>query len=52
MRNPAYGVWTEEETNWSQRDSDMISEILKEDTVETSFEKILDAYEESIPLDN
>ena len=26
-RNPAYGYWTEEETNWSQRDTDLLEEV-------------------------
>ena len=32
-RNPAHGKWSEEETNWSQKDTDLIKPILKERTV-------------------
>lgn len=41
-RNSAFGKWSEEETNWSQKDTDLIADILKEDTLPTSNEKLLD----------
>ena len=39
-RNPAFGKWTEEETNWSQKDTDLIANILKEKTLPTSNEEL------------
>lgn len=47
-RNPAYGKWSEEETNWSQKDADAVKDILKEQTVPTSYEELLDEYESSL----
>ncbi len=41
-RNLAFGKWTEEETNWSQKDTDLIADILQEETVPTSNEELLD----------
>ena len=29
MRNPAFGDWTEEETNWSEKDTAFINATLK-----------------------
>jgi len=47
-RNPAYGKWNEDETNWSQKDTDVVKDILKEQTVPTSYEELLDEYESSL----
>lgn len=47
-RNPAHGKWTEEQTNWSQADSDLVKEILKEQPIPTSYEELLDEYESSL----
>ena len=44
-RNPAFGKWSEEETNWSQKDTDLIADILNEETVPTSYKELLDEYE-------
>lgn len=41
-RNQAFGKWTEEETNWSQKDTGLIADILKEKTLPTSNEELLD----------
>ena len=49
-RNPAYGKWSADETNWSQKDTDLVKDILKEDSVPTSFEQLLDEYESSLEL--
>ncbi len=51
-RNPAYGDWTEEETNWSQKDTDLIKDILKEPTIPTSYEELVREYEESRKNEN
>ena len=48
LKNPAYGKWTTEETNWSQKDADLVADILKEGTVKTSYEELLDEYESSL----
>ena len=31
-KNKAFGKWTEEELNWSQKDTDLIEPILKEES--------------------
>ena len=46
--NSAFGKWTKEETNWSQKDSDLIEDILKETTIPTSYKELLDEYEASL----
>jgi len=48
QQNPAFGRWTKEETNWSQKDADLIANVLKEQPVPTSYEELLDEYEESL----
>ena len=42
-RNPAYGKWTEEETNWSQKDTDFIKDVENDELIPTSYEKLLKA---------
>lgn len=41
-RNPAYGCWSEEETNWPEKDTALINSILKENnqTIPTSLKEI------------
>jgi len=48
LKNPAFGKWTEEETNWSQKDAEIVKDVLKEDTVTTSYEELLDEYESTL----
>ena len=47
-RNPAFGHWTEEETNWSEKDTEFIKEVLKEEDIPTSYEELLDEYESTL----
>ena len=49
-RNPAYGYWSEEETNWSEKDTALIDSILKYDkrTIPTSLKAIKEMHE-SLP---
>lgn len=51
-RNPAYGGWTEEETNWSERDTALLARIRRENpgSVPTSFKEIKEMVE-SLPTD-
>ena len=41
-RNPAFGDWTEEETNWSQKDTDFIQDALKAESIPTSNKELLE----------
>lgn len=43
-RNPAYGEWTEEQTNWSKADLDFVRDALNEKPVPTSYEELLKEY--------
>ena len=49
-RNPAYGYWSEEETNWSEKDTALIDSILEYDnkTIQTSLKEIKERHE-SLP---
>lgn len=40
MKNPAYGNWSEEETNWSEKDTEFLKNTLTGTTVPTSYEEI------------
>lgn len=42
MENPAYGHWSEKETNWSEKDTAFIDNILKKNhkAVPTSLKEI------------
>ncbi len=46
-KNPAFGHWTEQETNWSQDDTDFIQDALKELDKEspTSYEELVERNE-------
>ena len=39
-RNPAFGKWTEKETNWSSVDDEFIKDALKEESIPTSYEEL------------
>lgn len=41
MRNPAFGMWTEEDTNWSQKDTDFIKDVIHSKRYPYSYEKLL-----------
>ena len=47
-RNPAYGKWSADETNWSQKDTDLVKDILEGEFVPTSHEQLLDEYQSSL----
>ena len=47
--NPAYGDWTEEETNWSEKDTEFIRDSLTDRVTETSFEELLREHNEKAP---
>jgi len=47
-QNPAFGKWAEEETNWSQKGTDLIEDVIKEQPVPTSYEELLDEHESSL----
>ena len=40
--NPAFGLWTKDETNWSQADTDFIQEALSQlnNATPTSYEEL------------
>ena len=47
MRNPAFGYWTEEETNWSEKDTAFLDATLdkKNKSIPTSFKEIKELHE-------
>ena len=48
MKNLGYGLWSEEETNWSEKDTQRTLVALKAESEETSYEELLDEYEASL----
>lgn len=46
--NPAYGYWTKDETNWSEKDTEFIQDALDDDVIKTSYKELLDEYNEKI----
>lgn len=46
-RNPAYGYWSEEETNWSEKDTALLKELRSKDEklVPTSFKELKELHE-------
>ena len=44
-RNPACGHWSETQTNWSQKDTDFIADVLKEKPIPTSYKELLAEHE-------
>lgn len=45
-RNPAYGCWSEEETNWSEKDTAFIERTTKDqEPVPTSLKEIIATHE-------
>ena len=47
-KNPSFGKWTEEETNWSKKDAEFIEDVLAEEPVPTSYDQLLTEYESSL----
>ena len=47
MRNPAHGHWSEEETNWSEKDTAFVENILKKNdrAIRTSIKEIKEKHE-------
>ncbi len=47
MKNPAFGHWTVEETNWSEKDTAFIDVTLnkKNDSIPTSLKEIKELHE-------
>ena len=41
QRNPAYGNWTEEQTNWNDKDDEFIKDVIDEPTIPTTKKEIL-----------
>ena len=48
MKNKAHGDWTEEDTNWSEKDIDVIRDILKEQLIPVTYEELLKQHESKI----
>ena len=46
--NHAYGKWTKEETNWSEKDTAFIQDVLKEKSIATSYEELLKEHEKKL----
>ena len=47
MRNPAYGNWSKDDTNWSDKDTKFVEATLKQDNneeIEITFEEIRKKY--------
>ena len=47
VKNPAYGHWSEEETNWSDRDTKFVEDTLRQDNneeIEITYEEIRRKY--------
>lgn len=46
-RNPAYGYWSEEETNWSEKDTALVNAILEKNNtpIKTSLKEIKEWHE-------
>lgn len=46
-RNPAYGYWSEEETNWSEKDDIMLVNLRREnpELVPTSLKELKELHE-------
>ena len=46
-RNPAFGYWTEEETNWSDKDTAFIDTVINKNHkgIPTSFKEIKELHE-------
>jgi len=47
-KNPAFGKWSQEETNWDDKDTEFVKEALGGKTIQTSYEELSDEYETSI----
>ena len=47
MKNPAHGYWNEKETNWSEKDTAFINNILKKNSkaIPTSLKEIKEKHE-------
>ena len=45
MKNQAYGYWSQEETNWSEKDMALIADVMKETPRPTSYEELLAQHE-------
>ena len=47
MRNPAFGYWTEEETNWSEKDTAFLDATLKKknNDIPMSLKDIIEHHE-------
>lgn len=45
-RNAAYGDWSEEETNWSDKDTDFINKTLRKNNtpIKTNLKEIIEKY--------
>lgn len=52
-RNPAFGEWTEEETNWSDKDTEFIKEALKnlDKATPTTYEELVARNEAKLHTD-
>ncbi len=44
-KNPAFGKWTEEQTNWSSVDTEFIKNTLEGESIPTSYEELLKDHE-------